>query len=79
MGHGDVTVHGFRSTFRDWVSDVARERRELAEAALAHTLEDETEAAYARSNHLERRRPLMAKWAQYCGEELGASNVVQIR
>jgi hypothetical protein len=47
MGHGDVTVRGFRSTFRDWVSDVAREPRELADAALAHTLEDETEAAYA--------------------------------
>jgi hypothetical protein len=56
MGHGDVTVRGFRSTFGDWVSDVAREPRELAEAALAHTLEDETETAYARSDHLERRR-----------------------
>jgi integrase len=79
MGHGDVTVHGFRSTFRDWVSDVAREPRELAEAALAHAPEDETEAAYARSDLLERRRPLMAKWAQYCGEDLGAGNVVPMR
>jgi integrase len=79
MGRSDITAHGFRSTFRDWAGELAREPREVAEAALAHAIKDPSEAAYARSDLLERRRPLMAKWAQYCGEDLGAGNVVQMR
>jgi integrase len=79
MGRADITAHGFRSTFRDWVGEHAKEPREVAEAALAHVVKDKSEAAYARSDLLERRRPLMAKWAQYCGEDLGAGNVVQMR
>jgi integrase len=79
MGRGDATVHGFRSAFRDWASEVAREPREVAEAALAHTIKDKSEAAYARSDLLERRRPVMVGWAKYCGEDLGADNVIQIR
>lgn len=60
-----VTVHGFRSTFRDWASEVAGASREVAEAALAHNTKSKTEAAYARSTLLEKRRSLMERWAQY--------------
>ena len=63
---GDITVHGFRSTFRDYAWDATDYPRELAEQALAHTLKDKTEAAYRRSDALERRRKLMADWAAFC-------------
>jgi integrase len=63
-----ATTHGFRSTFRDWVGDKTDFPREIAEIALAHTLEDETEAAYRRGNALAKRRKLMDEWAAYCGE-----------
>ena len=61
-----ASPHGFRSSFRDWCSDTGK-ARELAEAALAHVVRDATEAAYARSDMLERRRPLMQDWADYIG------------
>lgn len=61
-----VTVHGFRSTFRDFAADCTNYPREIAEAALAHTLKDETEAAYRRSDLFEKRRKLMNVWAKYC-------------
>jgi integrase len=79
MGRGNVTVHGFRSCFRDWAADVAKEPREVAEAALAHMIKDKSEAAYARSDLLERRRSLMARWAQYCDEDIEPGTVVQLR
>lgn len=60
------TVHGFRSSFRDWVSETTDYPREVAEAALAHTIEDKTEAAYRRGDLLEKRRELMLAWAGYC-------------
>ena len=63
----DVTVHGFRSTFRDWAGEATNFPRELAEAALAHTVGDEVERAYRRGDALEKRRPLMEAWAEYCG------------
>jgi integrase len=63
MGHGEITAHGFRSTFRDWVSESTKFPRELAERALAHTVADKTEAAYARGDMFERRRALMEAWA----------------
>jgi integrase len=69
-----ITVHGFRSTFRDWAGDKTVFPRDVAEAALAHVLKDKTEAAYRRSTALERRRSLMEHWAAYlrgdpgCGE-----------
>jgi integrase len=68
MGRTDLTTHGFRSTFRDWAGDRAKLEgaREAAEAALAHVLKDKTEAAYRRSDLFEKRRVLMAMWAQYC-------------
>ena len=62
----DATVHGFRSSFRDWCGDRTDFPRELAEAALAHKVGDETERAYRRSDALEKRRKLMQAWADYC-------------
>lgn len=63
----DATVHGFRSSFRDWAGDATDFPRELAEAALAHLVGDETERAYRRGDALKRRRELMEAWAAYCG------------
>jgi integrase len=62
-----VVPHGFRSTFRDWAGETRPEGREVVEAALAHTVRDKAEAAYARSDLLEKRRPLMDAWAEHCG------------
>jgi integrase len=73
--HG-VTVHGFRSSFRDWCGEVSTFPRELAEAALAHVAGDQTERAYRRGDALEKRRALMEAWAAYC--EPKAGNVVSI-
>jgi integrase len=66
-----VTVHGFRSSFRDWVGDETSFPREIAEAALAHTIEDSTEAAYRRSDALRRRRDLMELWDGYLANDRG--------
>lgn len=60
------TVHGFRSTFRDWVSETTTVSGDIAEAALAHAVKDKTEAAYRRGNLLEKRRRLMDAWGAYC-------------
>jgi integrase len=65
----DVTVHGFRSTFRDWAGDRTEFPREIAEAALAHKVGNAVEQAYRRSTALERRRLLMAQWAAYLGSQ----------
>jgi integrase len=61
-----VVPHGFRSTFRDWAGETRPEGREVVEAALAHTVKDKAEAAYARSDLLEKRRPLMDAWGEQC-------------
>jgi integrase len=74
-GMGGETVHGFRSSFRDWCGDVAHAPREIAEQALAHTVGDQTERAYRRGDALEQRRKLMAAWAAYVGQETGADVV----
>ncbi len=60
-----VTVHGFRSTFRDWSSEVANVSREVAEKSLAHSVGSDVERAYARSDLLEKRRVLMREWSRY--------------
>jgi integrase len=62
----DVTTHGFRSSFRDWAGDSTAFARDVVEAALAHAIENRTEAAYRRSDALEKRRLLMAAWEAYC-------------
>jgi integrase len=79
MGRGDLTVHGFRSTFRDWVSETTAYPRDVAEMALAHTIEDKSEAAYRRGDLIEKRRALMSDWAVHCGTVLVSADVVQIR
>jgi integrase len=61
-----ITVHGFRSSFRDWAGNETHFPREVAEAALAHAVGDKAEQAYRRSDALEKRRPLMEAWASYC-------------
>ncbi len=73
MGRTDLTVHGFRSTFRDWAAESTNHPRELAEAALAHVLRDKVEAAYRRGDLLEKRARLMADWGTFCGRPLGAA------
>jgi integrase len=65
MKRTDVTVHGFRSTFRDWCAEQTAFPREIAEAALAHVLTNKAEAAYQRGDLLERRRTLMDAWARF--------------
>ena len=60
-----VTVHGFRSTFRDWAAEVAKAPREVAEMSLAHKVGSNVERAYARSDLLDRRRALMERWSQF--------------
>ncbi|MBP2312981.1 integrase [Azospirillum soli] len=62
----NATMHGFRSSFRDWCAEATTVPREVAEAALAHALESKVEAAYRRSDLLEKRRDLMEMWADYC-------------
>jgi integrase len=71
MGFSDpkgqrITVHGFRSTFRDWVAEQTNFPEEVAEMALAHVIDDETKAAYRRGELLEKRRAMMEAWANYC-------------
>lgn len=65
MGVEGVTVHGFRSTFRDWAAEVAHAPREVAEASLAHKVGSDVERAYARSDLLDRRRALVEAWSRY--------------
>jgi integrase len=66
MGRGDITVHGFRSTFRDWASETTPFPNEVIEMALAHAVADKTEAAYRRGDLFEKRRELMDHWAVFC-------------
>jgi integrase len=65
MGRGNLTTHGFRSTFRDWIGEATAFPREVAEAALAHAVGDMTERAYRRGDALEKRRALMDSWARF--------------
>jgi integrase len=63
-----VTVHGFRSTFSDWAGDCTAHQRDVVEAALAHLIENATEAAYRRKTALEKRARLMADWARFLAQ-----------
>ena len=71
MGMEAFTVHGFRSAFRDWAGERTKFPREVAEAALAHVVGDETERAYRRGDALEKRRALMEAWAAFCEPNTG--------
>jgi integrase len=75
----DVTVHGFRSTFRDWAAERTNFPSEVAEAALAHVVGDKVEAAYRRGNLFEKRRYLMDAWAQHCSKVSADGVVVPMR
>jgi integrase len=69
IGRADITVHGFRSSFRDWAGDKTQFGREEVEMALAHTIASSTERAYRRGHALEKRRQLMEAWAKYCAHQ----------
>jgi integrase len=62
-----ITVHGFRSAFRDWAAEATDTPNEVAEMALAHAIGDAVEAAYRRGDLLTKRTLLMSNWATYCG------------
>ncbi len=79
MGRGDLTAHGFRSTFRDWAAEATSFAREIAEAALAHTIKNATEAAYRRSDLFGKRRRLMDEWAAHCASPQPKGEVVALR
>ena len=64
-----VTVHGFRSAFTDWSSERTRFPKEIADKALAHKLPNKVEAAYRRTDFFDKRRNLMARWAEYLDRE----------
>ncbi len=70
MDANGFTVHGFRSSFRDWAAEAANAPRELAEAALAHQVGSEVERAYARSDLLDKRSHLMTRWSEYITNSL---------
>ena len=76
MKRADLTVHGFRSTFRDWAAECTGFAGEVAEAALAHTLGNQVEAAYRRGDLFEKRRRLMQAWGEYCSTTAGPKVVL---
>ena len=80
MGRNDITVHGFRSTFRDWAAEQTGFPREVCEMALAHAIGDETEATYWHSDLFKKRLQLMDAWAGYCSQPIASStdNVVSL-
>jgi hypothetical protein len=71
-----VTVHGFRSAFRDWAAEQTNYSREVAEMALSHAIGDQVEAAYRRGDLLEKRRRLMEAWASYAAATVVPGKVV---
>jgi integrase len=80
MGRGDLTVHGFRSTFSDWGAERTGAPSEVREMALAHMVADKVEAAYRRGDLFEKRRDLADAWARYCSGTIGESaRVVPLR
>ena len=78
MKRDGFTVHGFRSSFRDWAAEQTNYPREIAEAALAHVISDKTEAAYRRGDLFEKRAKMMADWAKYCAK-VQSGDVTPIR
>jgi len=66
MKRRDITVHGFRSTFRDWAAENTEYPDEVVEMALAHAIQNKVKAAYLRTDLFEKRRVLMEEWAAYC-------------
>lgn len=79
MGRDDLTAHGFRSTFRTWISEKTNFPGELAEAALAHAIPSRVEAAYQRGDLFDKRRALMDAWAAFTLTPAAGADVVQLR
>ena len=66
MGRSDITVHGFRSAFRDWAAEATSYSQEIAEMALAHAITNKVEAAYRRGDLFQKRARMMEDWGIYC-------------
>jgi integrase len=79
MGRGDLTAHGFRSTFKDWASEQTAFSNEVTEMALAHTVGSAVERAYRRGDLFDKRRRLMDEWGRYCAAAPATGEVVGIR
>ena len=80
MDRDAITVHGFRSTFRDWAGESTSFPREVVEHAMAHQLADKAEAAYQRGTLFPKRVKLMAAWAAYCASPVAdGANITPIR
>jgi integrase len=79
MGRADLTTHGFRSSFKDWAAECTNYPNIVSEMALAHTVSDEVEAAYRRGDLFEKRRRLMAEWANYCAAPKPAARVLPMK
>ena len=79
LGRTDVTVHGFRSTFRDWCAECTNYSSDVAALALALVLRDKTEAAHRRGDLLEKRAKLMLEWARYCSKTAKPAKIIVIR
>ena len=78
MDRGDITVHGFRSTFKDWVSECTSFPNHVSEAALWHAVADKVEAAYRRGDLLKKRTALMTAWGAYCASGTTGAAVVPL-
>jgi len=78
MGRGDITVHGFRSSFRDWAAETTNFPNHVVEMALAHAIGNKVEAAYRRGDMFDKRKRLMDVWATFCARRTSA-NVVPLR
>jgi integrase len=78
MGHGNITVHGFRSSFRDWASERTNQSNEVIEMALAHTIANKVEAAYRRGELFDKRQGLMQSWAIYCTTPESGGKVIPL-
>jgi integrase len=76
MKRADITVHGFRSTFRDWAAERTNFANFVVEMALAHAVDDKTESSYRRGDLLDKRRELMKAWATYCSKPPATGDVV---
>ena len=77
--HPTLTVHGFRSSFRDWSGEVSSFPRDVAEMALAHAIKDKVEAAYRRGDLFEKRRLMMQAWSGFLNSQNNDQKVVPIR
>jgi integrase len=78
MDRGELTAHGFRSSFRDWAAERTHFPHEVAEMALAHAVGDKVEAAYRRGDLLQKRRQIMEAWARFCETKVVPARVVSM-